>query len=57
MWGINGFVQHLWNPKWRTSLYGGYVEVDYNGTATDHDQLPLPGAAGSVQPAASWAAP
>jgi hypothetical protein len=33
-WGINGFYQHFWNPKWRTSLYGGYVEVDYNGTAT-----------------------
>ncbi len=34
VWGINGYVQHLWSPKWRTSLYGGYVEVDYNGTAT-----------------------
>jgi hypothetical protein len=34
VWGINGFFQHLWNPKWRTSLYGGYIEVDYNGTAT-----------------------
>jgi hypothetical protein len=34
VWGINGFYQHLWNPKWRTSLYGGYVEVDYDATAT-----------------------
>jgi len=33
MWGVNGFYQHLWNPKWRTSLYGGYVEVDYDGGA------------------------
>jgi len=33
VWGINGFVQHFWTPKWRTSLYGGYVEVDYDGTA------------------------
>ncbi len=32
-WGINGFYQHFWNPKWRTSLYGGYVEVDYDSTA------------------------
>src|SRR4029077_13261373 len=32
-WGINGFFQHIWNPKWRTSLYGGYVEQDYNGNA------------------------
>jgi hypothetical protein len=33
VWGINGYVQHFWNPKWRTSLYGGYVEVDYDGAA------------------------
>ncbi len=34
VWGINGFVQHLWSPKWRTSLYGGWIEVDYDGAAT-----------------------
>jgi hypothetical protein len=34
VWGINGFFQHFWTPKWRTSLYGGYVNVDYGGTAT-----------------------
>jgi hypothetical protein len=33
MWGINGFVQHFWNPRWRTSLYGGYNEVDFSSTA------------------------
>jgi hypothetical protein len=33
VWGVNGFYQHIWNPKWRTSLYGGYVEVDYNNNA------------------------
>jgi len=33
VWGINGAVQHLWTPKWRTSLYGGYIEVDYNANA------------------------
>jgi hypothetical protein len=49
-WGINGFYQHFWNPKWRTSLYGGYVEVDYNGTATAIINSHLPGAAGSLQP-------
>jgi Porin subfamily len=48
VWGINGAVQHLWSPKWRTSLYGGYVEVDYNGTATNIINQHLPGAAGSV---------
>src|SRR6185295_5823353 len=48
VWGINGYAQHLWSPKWRTSLYGGYVEVDYNGTATAIINSHLPGAAGSV---------
>jgi hypothetical protein len=32
-WGINGFYQHFWNPKWRSSLYGGYVETDFNSNA------------------------
>jgi hypothetical protein len=33
-WGINGGYQHFWNPKWRTSLYGGFTEFDYGGGAT-----------------------
>jgi len=33
VWGINGFYQHFWDPRWRTSLWGGYVETDYSGTA------------------------
>jgi hypothetical protein len=33
VWGINGYFQHFWNPKWRTSLYGGYVETDFSGAA------------------------
>jgi hypothetical protein len=33
VWSINGYAQHLWSPRWRTSLYGGYVEVDYDGSA------------------------
>ena len=24
-WSVNGGYQHFWNPKWRTSLYGGYA--------------------------------
>jgi hypothetical protein len=34
VWGVNGFYQHFWNPRWRTSLHGGYVAVDYGGAAT-----------------------
>jgi hypothetical protein len=47
VWGINGFVQHLWSPKWRTSLYGGYIEVDYDATATNliNQHLPSPATA------------
>jgi hypothetical protein len=48
VWGINGFVQHLWSPKWRTSLYGGYIEVDYDGAATAMINSHLPGAAGTT---------
>ncbi len=33
-WGINGGYQHFWNPKWRTSLYGGYTAIEYGGSAT-----------------------
>jgi hypothetical protein len=31
VWSINGAYQHLWNSRWRTSIYGGYVAVDYGG--------------------------
>jgi len=48
VWGINGYAQHLWSPKWRTSVYGGYTEVDYNGNATNIINQHLPGAAGTV---------
>ena len=48
VWGINGYAQHLWSPKWRTSLYGGYIEVDYDSTATALINSHLPGAAGTT---------
>jgi hypothetical protein len=33
-WSIYGGYQHLWTPNWRTSLYGGYLAVSYDSTAT-----------------------
>jgi Porin subfamily len=33
-WSINAAYQHIWNPKWRTSVFGGYVNIDYNSNAT-----------------------
>jgi hypothetical protein len=33
-WSVNAAYQHFWNRKWRTSWYGGYVQIDYNDRAT-----------------------
>ena len=35
VWSALAGYEHIWNPKWRTSVGGGYVNVDYNGTATN----------------------
>src|SRR4029077_16716189 len=32
-WNINAAYEHFWNPRWRTSLYGGYAAVSYTDTA------------------------
>jgi hypothetical protein len=32
-WNVNASYEHFWNPRWRTSLYGGYAEVKYGGQA------------------------
>ena len=54
MWSALAFYEHIWNPKWRTSWFGGYVNVDYGGTATNLilQRLPagLPPAACPVAP-------
>ena len=28
-WNVNAAYEHFWNPRWRTSLYGGYAQVSY----------------------------
>ena len=33
-WSVQAAYQHIWNPRWKTSLVGGYASVDYNGNAT-----------------------
>ncbi|HEY7118878.1 MAG TPA: porin [Tepidisphaeraceae bacterium] len=35
VWSALAFYEHIWNPRWRTSWFGGYVNVDYNGAATN----------------------
>jgi hypothetical protein len=42
-WSINAAYQHVWNPKWRTSVYGGYVDVSYSAFAQNLINSRLPG--------------
>jgi hypothetical protein len=32
-WNVNAAYEHFWSPRWRTSLYGGYAQVSYGGSA------------------------
>ena len=48
VWSINAAYQHIWNPKWKTSWFGGYVNVSYNDTAKNIINSHLPGAAGTT---------
>jgi hypothetical protein len=32
-WNVNAAYEHFWNPRWRTSVYGGYAQVSYNDNA------------------------
>jgi len=49
-WNVNAAYEHFWNPRWRTSLYGGYAAVMYNGTATSL----LNSGTTAPTPAADW---
>jgi len=33
VWGVNASYEHVWNSKWKTSVYGGYLDVSFNDTA------------------------
>ncbi len=52
-WSINAAYQHVWGAagtfggKWRTSVYGGYVNISYSDRAKDIILSHLPGAAGT----------
>ena len=47
-WSITAGYEHFWNPRWRTSLYGGYTRVWYDQNATNivNQHLPTPPAGG-----------
>jgi hypothetical protein len=44
VWSAVAAYEHVWNPKWRTAWFGGYVNVSYNDTAKNIINLHLPGA-------------
>ncbi len=47
-WSANAAYEHFWNSRWRTSLYGGYTKVWYDGQITNDINTHLPGAAGGT---------
>jgi hypothetical protein len=32
-WAVNAAYEHFWNKEWRTSLWGAYLDVSYDGAA------------------------
>ena len=32
VWSVNGYYEHIWNPKWRTSVYFGAEGEDFGST-------------------------
>jgi len=54
-WSVTAGLQHNWMPGWKTSIYGGYAEFNYNA-ASDLMLAYAPGALGtSAAPAAPLA--
>jgi len=59
-WSVNAGYEHFWNPRWRTSLYGGYTRVWYDQTVTNMaaQHLPTPAvgafACGQIVQGAVW---
>ena len=48
VWSALVMYEHIWNPRWRTSWFGGYVNVSYDQTAKNIINSHLPGAAGTI---------
>ena len=44
VWSALAGYEHIWNPKWRTSVFGGYVNVQYGSAATNGILQHTPGA-------------
>jgi hypothetical protein len=33
VWNVIAFYEHVWSPQWKTSFFGGYVQVEYSDAA------------------------
>ena len=44
VWSALAGYEHIWNPKWRTSVFGGYVNVHYGSAAANGILQRTPGA-------------
>ena len=44
VWSALAGYEHIWNPKWRTSVFGGYVNVQYSSAAANGILQHTPGA-------------
>ena len=33
-WSVTAGFEHVWNPQWKTSIYGAYAEVNYSAAAS-----------------------
>jgi hypothetical protein len=42
VWSALAAYEHIWNPKWRTAVGGGYVDVHYDGAARNLINARLP---------------
>lgn len=34
VWAVQGGYEHNWSPEWQTGVFGSYIHVDYNDTAS-----------------------
>jgi Porin subfamily len=50
VWSVLAAYEHVWNARWRTSVFGGYLKVDYNDTATGIINSSLSGASVCARP-------
>lgn len=47
VWGVNAAWDHLWTANLKTSVYGTFIHVDYDATATALLAIPLCGPLGA----------